>query len=191
MRKKMSPLNLHPEEELSAPKKKKNKTLKVMLGIAALIAIPVVGTTLAASISINSDDPIQFGQGVQRAVVCDNEVTLTANAVYANAENAAGTYTLGSVVLSDIDFDCGSKQFEVSVYDNTANSSALATCIIESYAAADGTTCDTGSTADLTWSSNFDSQDEAGIAFTLTIEFGALTSKIPSADVYNITVQTS
>ena len=187
----MSPLNIHPEEETSVPKKKKNKTLKVALGIAALVAIPVIGSTLAATISINSEDPIQFGQGVQRTVVCDSDITMTADTDYANAANTVGTFTLGSVVFSGIDYDCGSKKFEVNVYDNTANSSSLATCIIDSYAAADGTSCGAGSTADLTWSSSFDSGNVNGTDFTLTVEFGALSSKIDSTNVYNVTIQSS
>jgi hypothetical protein len=61
----MSPLNIHPEEEVAVPKKKKkqNKALKVMLGIAALVAVPVVGSTLAGTITVNTGGNVNFGQG--------------------------------------------------------------------------------------------------------------------------------
>jgi hypothetical protein len=127
----MSPLNIHPEEAVNVPKKKKNKTLKVMLGIAALVAVPVVGTTLAASIGINvnggSNTPIQFGQGVVQATACDSEVTVTAASAFTNA-SSAGSFGLSTVTISGINTDdCADKTFTVRVYrDSNATPLAVA-----------------------------------------------------------------
>jgi hypothetical protein len=182
----MSPLNIHPEEDRAATKKKNNKVLKVILGISALIAVPVIGTTLAASITINSTDPIQFGQGVQRAVVCDSEVTMTALADYANAANAAGAFTLGDVSLSGIADACGAKSFKINIYDNDPNDTPIATCIVTSYADANGTACANGSTADVTWGADFTAggSDEDN---TLTVYFDSMS--LDSTTVYNITIE--
>ena len=187
----MSPLNIHPEEVAPVTKKKNNKNLKVFLGIGVLVAIPVIGSTLAGNIVINNDAAIQFGQGVQRAIVCDDDITLTANADYENAEDAAGSFTLGSVELSNILHACGGKKIEVSVYNNDAGGAAIGNCIVDPYASADGSACGAGSTADLTWSSDFDPAETSGTAFTLTVEFGSLATKIDTTEVYNVTIQSS
>ena len=48
-----------------------SRTSKLVFGAAVLLALPLIGTTLAASISItsNTNNTIQFGQGVSRRVL--------------------------------------------------------------------------------------------------------------------------
>jgi hypothetical protein len=96
----MSPLNIHPEEDVAVPKKKKkqNKTLKVMLGIAALVAVPVVGTTLAASIAVNAGGNVDFGQGAATAAACDSALTISATSAYASS-----TFQVKTISVSGID----------------------------------------------------------------------------------------
>jgi serine/threonine protein phosphatase PrpC len=119
----MSPLNIHPEADASAKKRKNNKALKIFLGIGALIAVPAIGTTLAASITIGSGS-IEFGQGQQQAVACDTDgVTVTPVAGFTNA-NGAGTFKLASIGVSDIAAACDGKTFTLRVYNNTANDGA-------------------------------------------------------------------
>jgi hypothetical protein len=122
----MSPLNIHPEEDRAATKKKNNKVLKVLLGISALIAIPVIGTTLAASISINSDAAVQFGQGVVQATACDNSVTVSTTTSFTNA-TGAGSFKVATIVLSDIANACSSYKFKVLAYGDTGNALTLST----------------------------------------------------------------
>ena len=117
----MSPLNIHPEEDRADTKKKNNKVLKVILGLSALIAVPVIGSTLAASITIGTGS-IEFGQGQQQAVACDTDgVTVTPVAGFTNADGA-GTFKLASIAVSGIASTCDSKTFTLRVYNNTANS---------------------------------------------------------------------
>jgi hypothetical protein len=117
----MSPLNIHPEEDRAATKKKNNKVLKALLGISALIAVPVIGTTLAASITIGTG-AIQFGQGVQQAVTCDDAVTVTPTAGFTNV-NGGGTFSLLSIAVTEILAACDGKTFTLKVYNNTDGSS--------------------------------------------------------------------
>lgn len=112
----MSPLNIHPEEDRAASKKKNNKVLKVILGISALIAVPVIGTTLAASITINPS-PIQFGQGVAQATACDGEIIITPDAAFTNVAGA-GSFKLGTITLTGIADACSGKVFKVRAYPN-------------------------------------------------------------------------
>jgi hypothetical protein len=114
----MSPLNIHPEENVTSPTKKNNKMLKVMLGIGALVLVPVIGTTLAGSIAINANDTkLIFGQGQKAALPCDNDVTITATANY-----VYGSYRLKSIEVSDLNLtDCADKSIQVSTADTTTD----------------------------------------------------------------------
>jgi len=150
----MSPLNIHAEENASAPKKSKNKMLKIMLGIGALIMIPVIGTTLAAQVTVNANtnNEVLFAQGKAATVNCDPDVL-----VKAKSEYSYGAYRLSQVTVSDInDGTCGGKKLIVSVadtnignyqqseigfYNNGDPKAAEATLTAASEACATGFTC--------------------------------------------------
>jgi hypothetical protein len=194
----MSPLNIHPEEAVNVPKKKKNKTLKVMLGIAALVAVPVVGTTLAASITIGTDNAaINFGQGVVQATACDSAITVTTASAFVNAQynsaspsTSGGSFKLGDVTISDIASSCYAKKFVINVYPDTSTSSG--SCTITNYsssgAAADvaSTLCDAG-----TGSVTYVSTKGSGANGTIVVNFGSASPAISASNVYKVTVETS
>jgi hypothetical protein len=96
----MAPLNIHAEESV-APKRKKNKTLKILLGIAALVAVPAIGTTLAQTITINSNGAVQFGQGAITTAACDTGLNLSTTSVYSN------DFYVKTITISDIDLTSG------------------------------------------------------------------------------------
>ena len=119
----MSPLNIHPEEDRSATKKKNNKVLKALLGISALIAVPVIGTTLAASIAINSEDPIQFGQGVIATATCDTEINAALSTEYVSGEFVLDKITLSSLntTPTSSNVGCGGQYLKVRVYNSSGD----------------------------------------------------------------------
>jgi hypothetical protein len=194
----MSPLNIHPEEAVNVPKKKKNKTLKVMLGIAALVAVPVVGTTLAASIAINTGSAVQFGQGVVQATACDAAITVTAASAFANAAydqsaspgTTGGSFNLGDVTISDIASTCYAKEFVINVYPSTSTS--IGSCTITNYSgsgtAADvsSTGCDSGTT-----SVTYESTKGSGADGEIVVNFGSASPLIDAGEVFKVTVETS
>ena len=186
----MAPLNIHPEEEVSAKKKKNNKLLKALLGIAALIAVPVIGTTLAASITINTGSAVQFGQGVVQATACDTAITVTAATTFVNAASA-GSYSMGDVGLTGISSDCYTKKIIVSVYPDS--STVLGYCQITNYSgvsagsAADvvsATTCDAGTSG-----VQYTSTKGTGANGSITVKFGSASSAISASNVYKVTVE--
>ena len=189
----MSPLNIHPEEAVNVPKKKKNRTLKVMLGIAALVAVPVVGSTLAASITIGtSNAAINFGQGVVQATACDSAVTVTAATSFTNA-TGAGSFKTGDVTITGISSSCYAKQFVITLYPDT--STANGTCTITNYSgtpaasAADvssATTCNSGTTG-----VQYTSTKGSGADGTIVVKFGSASTPIAATDVYKVTVETN
>ena len=197
----MSPLNIHPEEAVNVPKKKKNKTLKVMLGIAALVAVPVVGTTLAASITIGTNNaPITFGQGVVQAVGCDSEITVTAESTFSNQaydpaspSTTGGSFLLGDVTISEILSECNAKKFQINVYTDALG--AIGECEIASYngsgtptAVTDlsDTTCTSGTNA-VTYYSTVPTTNDGQIV----VNFGSASPLIDAAEVFKVTVETS
>jgi hypothetical protein len=95
-----------------------SRTSKFIFGAVILLALPVIGTTLAASISINSGSSVQFGQGVIQATACDESITVTANTSFTNA-SGAGSFNVDTITLSGIADACSAKTFTVRAYDTT------------------------------------------------------------------------
>ena len=184
----MPGLNLHTDEPRDS-KKSKNKMLKIVLGIGVLIAVPVIGTTLAASISINSNAAVQFGQGITQAVACDTDgVTVTALSEFTNSAGA-GSFKLGDVTIEGIADACDGKSFKVSVYDDSS-STPLTSCgdvvFSTSYGGgAGGGGCVSGDTSVQYVGSNNSLNDNS-----LQIQFGGSTP-IDAQNVYKVTVETS
>ncbi len=115
-------------DNAATPRRKKSGgNLKSLAGLATVAAIAVLGSTLAANISLGSSSSIEFGQGVQTATACDSEVTVTPTARFINAANA-GTFFLSTITLSNVDLTdstkCVGKTFTLNAYDN-ANATPL------------------------------------------------------------------
>jgi hypothetical protein len=120
----MALLDIENEEVNKPLKRGLGKGAKVAIGLALLIIVPAVATTLAGTIAINSDSDIAFGQGVVQAVACDSEITLTPTTSVVNAAGA-GSFKVRTIVLSGIADACSGKTFKVQAFGN-ASSTALA-----------------------------------------------------------------
>jgi hypothetical protein len=71
----MDILNLGSQENLGAPKAtnaRKSKKLKAAIGIGGLATLTGVGSTLAAQLTLNNGQTIEFGQGKAVTSACDN-----------------------------------------------------------------------------------------------------------------------
>ena len=100
----MEILNLGGAEEENIPprlKSRKKTKVKVAVGIGSLAAITGLGSTLAASITLNGDSPVEFGQGVAITAACngDDDITFTPTSEYLPDE---GKFVLSSFTLSGI-----------------------------------------------------------------------------------------
>ncbi|MEN9751895.1 MAG: hypothetical protein RLZZ600_942 [Actinomycetota bacterium] len=90
-------------EQAPTQEKKKRKKLPFILGgIGVLAIVPLVGSTFAASITLNDSGSIEFGQGVVNAAACDNTIDV---ALASDVVNVSGTptFALGSLKLNNID----------------------------------------------------------------------------------------
>jgi hypothetical protein len=129
----MSILNLNAPQG-RAPRSK--KATKVWLGVGLLIAVLGIGSTFAASITINGiGNTTEFGQGVERTVFCGGSQSITVAPVttYRNSsDSTAGSFWLSGIVVSNVPIACDGVDFEFSVYDATSNDSALTIATVNS-----------------------------------------------------------
>ena len=86
----------------TAQKPARNKNnLKTLAGLASVAAIAVLGSTLAANISLGSASSLEFGQGVQVTAACDTAITLTPKVNFVNGANPV--FMLSTIGFSDLD----------------------------------------------------------------------------------------
>jgi hypothetical protein len=102
----------------SATTKKKNKKNGAILLISGIALATSIGGVFAAnSITINSGEAIEFGQGVAATSSCDTDGITTA----ISQELPSGTTTefvVRDVELSNISSDCNGIDLVVSLLDN-------------------------------------------------------------------------
>ena len=98
---------------------KNRKSVKGLVAMAMFGAVAVLGSTLAANISLNSGT-LEFGQGVAVTSACDSDgITATPKAVFANA-SGAGQFNFASIAFTGIASGCANKLFTVNAYGDTS-----------------------------------------------------------------------
>ena len=165
------------------------KSVKSLVAMAIFGAVAVLGSTLAANISLNSGT-LEFGQGVAVASACDsNGITATPKAVFANS-NGAGQYNFASISFTGIADACLGDLFTVNAYGDTsatplniatvgANAYNVATFVMSATLGQKSSYITTGSVASAIATDN----NKAEIGFSGT--------QATSGAVYKITLQTS
>jgi len=68
------------------------KTKLIAFGVASVIGYSLTSTTLAGNITVNSGR-VEFGQGLSQTTSCDQDLTITPYATFANASATTGSYT--------------------------------------------------------------------------------------------------
>ena len=181
------------EQEYSSPKKSapKKSNFKAFAGLATLAAVAVIGSTLAANISLGSGSTLEFGQGVQVTSACDNAITLTPKAIFVNGTSPS--FMLSTIAFTGVDAasttTCQGKTLSLNAYGDTSNtpvqiatagSSALTTATI-------GITSTTPTPAAGTVISNVSGGGTNALAF----ELGFTTPSATSGAIYKLTLQSS
>ena len=185
--------------EPSKPKRPgPKKPLKFILGIGAIVGTIALGSTFAASINLNDNGPVEFGQGVTQTVACsgDDSITVNPTSEFINSDGAGGYY-FTSVSLSEIPSSCLGVDFEIIAYDQAGDSIALTTnnCYISG--AGDKPVVHFEGSASVTTDQSYDemysnvSQADSG-SFTLTWvdnnQLGCRSAAL-AEDVYRITIE--
>jgi hypothetical protein len=171
----------------SKPARKNKTSVRGLVAVAGFAAVAVLGSTLAANISLNSG-PIEFGQGVAVATACDEDgITTTPRSTFANA-SGGGQFNFASISFSGIDDNCSGKLFTINAYGNTSaiplniatsgvNAFNVATFVLGNNITAKSSYINTVSS---TASTDAD-----------TVEIGFAGTQATSGAVFKITVQTS
>jgi hypothetical protein len=110
-----------PVEESAAKNIFAKGRLKIQLAGLAVISVfsyTLLGSTFATNISM-STGRVEFGQGIIQALACDNSVTITPYATFANASGASAAYKLTAIRVTDMGAGCWGKDFIIKVYNST------------------------------------------------------------------------
>ena len=174
----------------NAPQKsaRKNKTsVRGLVAVAGFAAVAVLGSTLAANISLNTG-PIEFGQGVAVATACDdNGITTTPRSTFANA-SGGGQFNFASISFAGIKDTCTGKLFTVNAYgDTSATPLNIATSGVTSFNVA---TFVLNATMGIR-SSYINATSSIAGTDNDTAEIGFNGTQATSGAVFKITVQTS
>lgn len=95
----MSFLNFEPSKPNRSGSR---KPFKLLIGIGAIVGVIALGSTLAASISLNGGSNVEFGQGVATTAACDSSITLTSVSEFSNTEEEA-EFAMTSIEVTGID----------------------------------------------------------------------------------------
>ena len=168
--------------EVKSPRNLKN--LKLVLGISALVGVIALGSTLAASINLNSNNPVEFGQGVAQTTACDSEILITPYSQFENGD--PGAFMFSGLMLSQVDTTdqsessdgCAGKSFLIKLYKEN------------------GDLINTSYTISVSNDGTFSSNDgegsasgEDGTDSSVNLVFGS--AEVLASDIYRITIESS
>ena len=109
-------------EPSERPSKKK---LKVIIGIGVLAGVMGMGSTLAASITLNGGTAVEFGQGVQLVTACDSAITVTPASEFVNSTTSGqANFRLKSIAITGIDSGCVGKKIRLTAYTDSESFTA-------------------------------------------------------------------
>jgi hypothetical protein len=130
----MNTLNLGSDEMPEKKKKSNTRNLKIALGLAAVILVPTIGSTLAGSITV-SNATIEFGQGFTSTVTCNGTTPISITPT--STLDTDGLFYLGPIAVSGIVAGCDSKIFTFKVLNNSsevqtisATSGSTTSCVV-------------------------------------------------------------
>ena len=110
----MKTMNLGSDEMPEKKKKSNTRNLKIALGLAAVILVPTIGSTLAGSITV-SGGSLEFGQGVVTTAACDTTITVTPESFLSE-----GAFIASSIAVTAIENSaCDGKAFKFRVLSGT------------------------------------------------------------------------
>ena len=111
----MNTLNLGSDEMPEKKKKSNTRNLKIALGLAAVILVPTIGSTLAGQIDINTDGAIEFGQGVLTTAACDGAIDILPQAAL-----IGDVFIATQIAVSDINTaTCAGVTFTLKMLSDT------------------------------------------------------------------------
>lgn len=98
---------------------------KIIFGTALIALVPMMLSTFAASVTVGSGN-LEFGQGSQQAIACDQNVYVAMGEEWHGAptaeDSSAGFFRVRTVTVSNLDVaSCANKRLRVRLVDGTSN----------------------------------------------------------------------
>ena len=188
------------ENSAPAPRKSsaKKSNLKSLAGLATVAAVAVLGSTLAANISLGSTS-LEFGQGVQTTAACDSSITLSPKVTFVNGANPV--FMLSTVSFSDVDTrtagssltsggtGCAGKTLQLNAYGDTS-ATPLQLATVSSQPVSVATVGITTSTITTSAGFTITGVTSAGTALA-GFDLGIGTPSSTSGAVYKLTLQSN
>jgi len=177
----MSFIDYEPSDPLRGGAK---KPFKLVFGIAMLVGTVALGSTLAASINLNSGGPVEFGQGVTQTAACDSEIIVTPYSSFVNGD--PGEFMFTRLKLEGVDTTTGSgsnegcagKTFTIKLYDEEGEliGTSITISVLENgdFSSLDGEVLGSGAEAT-----------------NRTASFGFLSPTLSASDIFRITLESS
>jgi len=108
------------EEEDQSPGRSR---LLIFIVVVGLISMYLIKTTLAANISINSGNTVEFGQGTQLTTACSGSTKLSVSPI-SNFVNSSGSgaFYLQGISVSNIPSACNGFDLTLNAYASSGNS---------------------------------------------------------------------
>ena len=117
-------------------KSPKNRN-KLVTAIAGAFFVAAVGSTFAANITLNTNNTLEYGQGLTTAAACNTSMTITPTNHYVNGANSTGTFYIDTITVTDTPTangvgmgKCLGKTLKISAWDSVTGSSALLSCSV-------------------------------------------------------------
>lgn len=190
-----SPLTSHMGSNFGG---KKVKRKRVFIGAALLISLPYIGSTLAASVTINSGIATEFGQGSQPTIACDTSIDTSISQTWYQTSTyfRVATISLSNLKNTDntsaptLNGGCGLKKIKLQLL----NSSGTALTIGTSSSTSVTIKIPTSNTSDISdaatvLNGNSAALTNSGDTSTVTITI-PVTTPIDAGNVYRITLET-
>jgi len=180
----MNTLNLGSDEMPEKKKKSNTRNLKIALGLAAVILVPTIGSTLAGQINIGTGS-VEFGQGVLTTAACDSAITIVPQAAL-----ISGSFIATTIAVSGVDnANCDGKKLTIKML-NTNNEAQV-------IGSTDTTSCtfifdDDGPTFTATYSTGVNNCPvlDSPAATISTFTFNTATA-VATTDFEKITIESS
>jgi hypothetical protein len=188
-RKPKSPLTNHFGENFGGGKPKRKR---VFIGAALLLVVPYIGSTLAASVTINSGVATEFGQGSQATIACDTSVNTSISQTWYQTSTYFRVSTISLTNLnnaesSTLNGGCGGKKLKLQLLNSSGTALAIGTSNNSSVTITIPT--DLGDITDATLYGNTSALTNSGSTSTVTITIPS-TTPVNAGDVYRITLET-
>jgi hypothetical protein len=189
-------------ENAPAPRKAvaKKSNLKSLAGLATVAAVAVLGSTLAANISLGTGSSLEFGQGVQVTAACDSAITLSPKVTFVNSASNP-QFMFSTVSFSDVDgraigsaasgggTGCATRTLTLNAYGDTL-ATPVSFATVSSALVSAATIGINGSTP--TTSAGFTISAVTGAATaTSSFDLGITTPAATSGAIYKLTLQSS